>query len=127
MAKHDTDQQHEEEPLDPVMENVRRKMVRLQIVSSGVIIVSLMAVLLAVVYKVKSRAEPEKLASPTGFAVPADQPLAARAALPAGFEIQSVSNSGSQILFWGTLRGERKAIIFDLAVGRIVADVTVTN
>ncbi len=77
-------------------------MVRLQIVSSGVIIVSLMAVLLAVVYKVKSRAEPEKLASPTGFAVPADQPLAARAALPAGFEIQSVSNSAARSVLGNT-------------------------
>lgn len=127
MANQDTDQQQEDEPLDPVMENVRRKMVRLQIVSSGIIIVSLMAVLFAVVYKVKNRPEPEKLATPGSFVVPADQPLAARAALPAGFEIQSVSSSGSQILFWGSLRGERKAIIFDLAVGRIVADVTVTN
>lgn len=127
MANHDTDQQQDNEPLDPVMENVRRKMVRLQIVSSGIIIVSLMAVLFAVVYKVKSRAEPEKVATPAGFAVPADQPLAARAALPAGFEIQSVSSSGSQILFWGSLKGERKVLIFDLAVGRIIADVTVTN
>ena len=127
MVNHDTEHQQDDEPLDPVMENVRRKMVRLQIVSSGIIIVSLMAVLFAVVYKVKNRPEPEKLAAPAGFAVPADQPLSARAALPQGFEIQSVSSSGSQILFWGSLKGERKALIFDLSVGRIVADVTVTN
>lgn len=128
MAHLDPEQKHEDEPLDPVMENVRRKMVRLQIVSSGIIIISLMAVLFAVVYKVRSRAEAEKTAAaPTSFTVPADQPLTARAALPAGFEIQSVSNSGSQILFWGTLNGQKKALIFDIAVGRVVADIAVTN
>ncbi|MFD1745707.1 hypothetical protein ACFSE1_09570 [Rhizobium helianthi] len=127
MAHLEPEQKHEDEPLDPVMENVRRKMVRLQIVASGIIIVSLMAVLFAVVYKVRSRAEAEKIAAPTSFAVPADQPLAARATLPAGFEIQSVSHSGSQILFWGTLNGQKKALIFDIAVGRVVADIAVTN
>lgn len=127
MANLEPEQQHDDEPLDPVMENVRRKMVRLQIVSSGIIIVSLMAVLFAVVYKVRNKAAPQSASVPASFAVPADQPLVAKAALPTGFEIQSVSNSGSQILFWGTLNGERKALIYDLSVGRLVADVTVTN
>lgn len=127
MANLEPEQHPHDEPLDPVMENVRRKMVRLQIVSSGVIIISLMAVLFAVVYKVRNKAPAPTAAASSGFAVPADQPLAVRAALPRGFEIQSVSNSGSQILFWGTLNGERKALIYDLAVGRLVADVTVTN
>ena len=41
----------EEKPLDPAMESVRRKMVRLQIVSGAIMFVSLMAVFGAVVYK----------------------------------------------------------------------------
>lgn len=126
MANHEPEHL-EDEPLDPVMEKVRRKMVRLQIVSAGIMFVSLMAVLVAVVYKASNSSEAAKPAAPGGFAVPADQPLSATATLPAGFVIQSVSNSGSQILFFGTLVGTRKVMIFDLSVGRIVADVTVAE
>ncbi len=35
----------DDKPLDPAMENVRRKMVKLQLVSAGVMLVMLMAVL----------------------------------------------------------------------------------
>ncbi|RCS23730.1 hypothetical protein DUT91_10605 [Phyllobacterium salinisoli] len=42
----------EEPPLDPAMERVRRKMMRLLAVSIGVMLIGLMAVLAAVVYKV---------------------------------------------------------------------------
>lgn len=126
MANHEPEHQ-EDEPLDPVMEKVRRKMVRLQIVSAGIMFVSLMAVLVAVVYKASNTGETAKPAASGSFAVPADQPLAAIATLPAGFSIQSVSHSGSQILFYGTLSGTRKALIYDLSVGRITADVTMAE
>ncbi|MCY1667963.1 hypothetical protein [Rhizobium sp. SL86] len=126
MANHEPEHL-EEEPLDPVMEKVRRKMVRLQIVSAGIMFVSLMAVLVAVVYKASNTGEATKPVAASGFAVPADQPLSATATLPAGFVIQSVSSSGSQILFYGTLAGTRKAMIYDLSVGRIIADVTVAE
>jgi hypothetical protein len=121
----------DDEPLDPVMENVRRKMVRLQLVSGGIMFVSLMAVLIAVVYKAKNSGEAANagVAAPVtaGFAVPADQPLRTTAQLPAGFEILSVSQSGGQLLFYGTLNGERKALIFDLGVGRVIADVSIAG
>jgi hypothetical protein len=41
----------EEKPLDPDMEKVRRKMVRLLAVSIGIMFIGLMAVLGAIVYK----------------------------------------------------------------------------
>ncbi|WP_105383387.1 hypothetical protein [Neorhizobium alkalisoli] len=120
------DIEEKEEPLDPAMERIRRKMVLLQLVSGGILFVCFMAVLAAVVYKVAQRPDtPEPATSAGGFAVPAGQPLAATAALPAGFDIQSVSLSGGQILFYGLLAGDRKIFIFDLAAGRIVADVAV--
>ncbi|MGK6316557.1 hypothetical protein [Neorhizobium sp. DT-125] len=120
------DIEEQEEPLDPAMERIRRKMVLLQLVSGGILFVCFMAVLAAVVYKVAQRPDaPAAVASTGGFSVPAGQPLAAAAELPAGFSIQSVSLSGSQILFYGLLDGDRKVFIFDLAAGRIVADVTV--
>jgi hypothetical protein len=124
MSNFETDEQ-EEKPLDPVLEKLRRKMVRLQIVSAGVMFVSLMAVLAAVVYKVRHSPTPEK-AQTQSLSIPSDQPRAAMARLPAGFKVTSTALSGAQVLFFGTtVDGQSKAYVFDLAVGRIVADVTV--
>ncbi|MFA7415156.1 MAG: hypothetical protein WC048_11775 [Rhizobium sp.] len=126
MTNFEPDEQ-EEKPLDPALENVRRKMVRLQLVSAGIMFVSLMAVLAAVVYKA-TRTETREPAASTSLAIPADQPIAATANLPSGFTVQSTSLSGNQILFFGSMSdGTRRALVFDMTVGRIVADVTVTG
>lgn len=118
--------EEQEEPLDPAMERIRRKMVLLQLVSGGILFVCFMAVLAAVVYKVAQRpSEPAAVATNGGFLVPSGQPLAATAQLPAGFTVQSVSASGGQITFYGQLNGGQKVLVFDIAASRIVADVTV--
>lgn len=125
MSLQEPDEQ-EEKPLDPVMENVRRKMVRLQLVSAGVMLVMLMAVLGAIVYKVTRMDDKTAPSQAAGVAVPGDAPVAATAALPAGFTVADVALSGGQILFYGaTAAGEQKAIVFDIAAGRIVADIAV--
>jgi hypothetical protein len=118
--------EEKEEPLDPAMERIRRKMVILILVSGGILFVCFMAVLGAIVYKVSQRpaAAPASIASGS-LAVPSGQPLAVTAALPAGFNIQDVSLSGSQLVFYGLLDGDQKVFILDLVLGRIVADVTV--
>jgi hypothetical protein len=124
MPKPDLEEQ--EQPLDPAMENIRRKMVRLQLISGGIFLVCFMAVIAAIVYKISLRPQAPAIAATTGgYSVPSDQPLAVTAALPPGFDIQQVSLSGSQILFYGALNGMPKVFIFDLTVGRVVADVTV--
>lgn len=120
------DPEEQEAPLDPAMERIRRKMVLLQLVSGGILFVCFMAVLAAVVYKVAQRPETAPAAT-AGNSVPADQPLASSVTLPEGFEVQSVSLSGSQMLFYGAIGGQQKALVFDLTVGRIVADVTVAG
>ncbi|OLP44198.1 hypothetical protein [Rhizobium oryziradicis] len=126
MSNFDTDEQ-DEKPLDPVLEKVRRKMVRLQIVSAGVMFISLMAVLTAVVYKVRHSPTPEK-AQTEAFSIPSDQPRAANVHLPAGFKVTSTALSATQILFYGTTaEGQSKAYVFDLAIGRVVAEVTVAQ
>ena len=127
MANVEPDEQ-EEKPLDPAMENVRRKMVKLQLVSAGIMMVMFLAVLVAIVYKVT---RPDPSARPiagNGLAIPADRPIVAAALLPPGFTVLSTGLSAGQILFYGTLPdGTRKALVFDLSVGRIVADVTVAG
>ena len=127
MAHLDDDEQ-EDKPLDPAMESVRRKMVKLQLVSGGIMMLMFMAVLAAIVYKVTRPDGTEKPVASSGLAIPADQPLNLTASLPTGFTVGSTDLSNNQILFYGTMAdGTRKALVFDLSVGRIVADVTVAG
>ncbi|WEX76923.1 hypothetical protein PYH37_005276 [Sinorhizobium numidicum] len=124
MTAIDPDDQ-EDKPLDPAMENVRRKMVRLQLVSAGVMLVMLMAVLGTIVYKL-TRTEGGADPAETMATVPGDAPVSAIAALPAGFSVSDIALSGSQLLFYGSLPGaEPRAIVFDMKAGRIIADITV--
>ncbi|WP_275784831.1 hypothetical protein [Pararhizobium gei] len=118
--------EQEDKPLDPVMENVRRKMIRLQLVSAGVMMVMLMVVLGAIVYKL-TRLDDREGAGSAAATVPSDAPVAATAALPPGFQVSDVALSGGQILFYGIMPGgEGKAIVFDIGAGRIVSDIAVT-
>lgn len=124
MSQIDTDEQ-EEKPLDPVMENVRRKMVRLQLVSAGIMLVMFMAVLGAIVYKV-TRPDPRAAVSGTsGVPIGTDR-VSVTAALPAGFAVSDVSLSGGQVLFYGTATGgEKQALVFDIATGQMIAEIAV--
>lgn len=128
MSNIENDEQ-EDKPLDPVMENVRRKMMRLQLVSGGIMFLMFLAVLAAIVYKINTReSKPDATlsASSSGVAVPSDAPVKATVALPDGFAVSAVSQSGGQILFYGvTADGARKAILFDIAAGRTVAEIDV--
>ena len=116
----------EDKPLDPVMENVRRKMMRLQLVSGGIMLLMFMAVLVAIVYKINTREGKPQAQAAGGLAVPSDAPLRATATLPAGFAVSAVSHAGGQILFYGvTADGARKAFLFDIAASRVVAEIDV--
>ena len=121
----------EDKPLDPVMENVRRKMMRLQLVSGGIMLLMFMAVLAAIVYKINTReSKPDAAVSSSsgGLAVPSDAPVQATATLPDGFAVSAVSQSGGQILFYGVMAdGARKAFLFDIAAGRTVAEIGIAG
>lgn len=127
---HIDDENPEDKPLDPVMEGVRRKMVKLQLISGGIMAVLFLAVLVSIFYKLtrdEGGAEPVATTSQP-FAVPSDQPLSLTANLTAGFRVVQTSLSGSQMLIYGeTADGARKAYVFDLALGRIIADVTLAG
>ncbi|MCZ8178566.1 MAG: hypothetical protein O9309_06045 [Rhizobium sp.] len=127
---HIDDENQEDKPLDPVMEGVRRKMVKLQLISGGIMATLFLAVLVSIFYKLtqdQGGTEPVAATSQP-FAVPSDQPLSLTANLPAGFRVAQTSLSGSQMLIYGeTAAGERKAFVFDLALGRIIADVTLAG
>lgn len=126
MSNIETDDQ-EEKPLDPVMENVRRKMIRLQLVSGGIMLLMFIAVLAAIVYKITTRdGKPQAASVTSGVAVPSDAPVKATAALPDGFAVSAVSQSNGQILFYGVMAdGARRAFLFDIASGRTVAEIDI--
>lgn len=116
-----------EKPLDPAMEKVRRKMIRLLAISIGVMMAGLMAVLFAIVYKMNSRTD--ATAPDTAITVPAGKGMmTGEIALPEGAQINSQSLSGNRILFDLSLPdGKREAAIYDLAAGRFVARYALTN
>lgn len=127
---HIDDENQEDKPLDPAMESVRRKMVKLQLVSGGIMATLFLAVLVSIFYKLTrdDGGAPPVAQTSQPFLVPSDQPLNLTANLPAGFKVVQTSLSGSQMLIYGeTAAGERKAFIFDLPLGRIIADVTLAG
>jgi len=127
MVKVETDEE-EDKPLDPAMEKVRRKMVRLLVVSIGIMFVGVMAVLAGVVYRVLQSGEDATVSTAAPLTVPADAPLRAIADLPAGFRIDDVSLDGSNILFFGRDADNRpNAYIFDVVTGRMAARIDIRN
>lgn len=116
-----------EKPLDPEMEKIRRKMVRTLVISIGTMVIGLMAVAGAIVYKVSSGSNGQRSEN-AGGRVPAQAPQEAAAALPAGFSVSQVALDGSRILLFGKAAdGSMHAYVYDTAVGRLTADVTVAK
>ena len=118
--------EHEEEkPLDPEMERVRQKMVRLLVVSIGIMILGVMAVLAGVVYKVMNPDTQTEIVAGEPFAVPADAPLEVSASLPDGFTVDDVALDGSRILFYGSRSdGSAAALVIDVSTGRTIAEIS---
>lgn len=107
----------EDKPLDPAFEKVRRKMVRLLVVSIGVMLAGLMAVLFAIVYRIG-------LAAPSAPATVAVQPFAQRTGtirLPKGAAVLSQALSGAQLALHLRLAdGAETIVLYDTVADRIV-------
>jgi hypothetical protein len=116
----------EEKPLDPEMEKVRRKMVRLLAVSIGIMFIGLMTVLGAIVYKFTQDDAADSQVAGQTMPLPGDGPLEAVATLPQGFAVESVALDGTRIGFFGRAAdGSQRLIVHDVSLGRIVSDVVV--
>lgn len=101
-----------EEPLDPAVERVRRKLVRLLMVSSGVMVLGFAAVVAAVVYRVSRDDAP-------ATAEPVDLPVAAAALLDASVD-------GDTLVL--TIGGEQPRIeVRRLTDGAVVAQFNLTG
>jgi hypothetical protein len=101
-----------EKPLDPAVENVRRKMVRMLLVTMGVTFLGLMAVVAALVYRVSERREDPAVAVEDAVPVPVGEGRAlADAALDAAGERALLRLSGTA--------GD-ELLLLDLASGTVV-------
>jgi hypothetical protein len=116
-----------EKPLDPAMEKVRRKMIRLLAISISVMMAGLMAVLFAIVYKMNSR--PDASLTETAVTMPTGtDEIAGTIALPEGARINGQSLSGNRIMLDLSFpNGKRELVVFDMAANRFAARYTLTN
>ena len=100
----------DEKPLDPAVENVRRKMVRFFAINIGILMIALMAVLGAVVYKA------------TRPAAPSGEVITGEIRLEPGERILSQAvGDGRLSLLVESANGERAIIIIDTQDGRVIA------
>lgn len=114
----------QEAPLDPAFEKVRRKMIRLLIISSSVIILGLMAVVFSIVYRV-NKLPPDAAPATTAqqdVAPPAQQSIT----LPEGFVVESTSLSGNRVLISGAgADGRKRLLIHDIGTGQRVTEIEI--
>ncbi|MBB3147358.1 hypothetical protein FHS21_003778 [Phyllobacterium trifolii] len=127
MANINPDIDGDEQPLDPAMERVRRKMIRLLAVSIGIMVIGLMAVLTAIVYKI-SQPVPE-VATAVRSEAPG-QPLGAALAgeaitLDPGTRILSHNLANNTLSLETRLAdGTRQILLYDIATKRVVARIS---
>ena len=107
----------EEEPLDPAVEAIRVKMVRLLAISGGIMMLGLMAVLISIVYKVNQ------------VEVPKAKPVVAKTnneiVVPAGSQVIQTSQSNGRITLTLRLADGSTSIQVHDASGALVASYAV--
>ena len=113
----------EEKPLDPAVENVRRKLVRFIAINLSLLAIALMAVVGALVYKSATATPPAPPAGEAGVEVPSPEGVVeGQIPLPSGAKIVSQSLSGNRLSLSLELPGGGRAIyIYDVASRRTVA------
>jgi uncharacterized SAM-binding protein YcdF (DUF218 family) len=113
------DIQTDDNPLDPAVERVRRKLVRFIVINLGILFLALMAVVGALVYRATRVETPP--APPTEFQVPAGGAAYGEIALPQGARIVSHALSGNRMSLQVDLTGGARSIfVYDMVEGRMV-------
>lgn len=119
------DDLEDEKPLDPATEKVRRKMVRLLAVSIGVMMVGLMAVLGAIVYKFNDSGRQAATREAGSAPLPYEN-LEGRIDLPDRAEIVSASLDADRVLLHIRLPdGASSLLVYSLERNRIIARVAI--
>ncbi|WP_312795989.1 fimbrial protein [Tianweitania sp.] len=114
----------DDKPLDPAVENVRRKLVRFMAINLGLLFLALMAVVLAIVYRWTRTPEPEAVPAAETATIPQGDDRIQSIPLPDGTRVTGQSLSGNRVAL-DTIEpnGNRVLVIYDFAAGRIIARV----
>lgn len=129
----DHNETEDEKPLDPEMEKVRRKMVRLLGVSLGIMSIGIMAVLAGVIYKINDNREDEDTTADAAIvALNSGHILALQdemdVVLPLGFQIRDIDLDGQYAAIFGTdSDGQDMLLIVDLPQAAIISQVLLRN
>lgn len=107
----------EDKPLDPATEKVRKKLVKFSAVFMGLNMLALMAVLVAIVYKISGSGEEEAAAAAGAPVEPGFERLVD---VPDGSRLLSASRNGNEVTLVLELAGGRQAVWFvDIASGNV--------
>jgi len=129
-----TNNPNDDKPLDPAVERVRRKMMRLMIISVAIMMVGLMAVIGAIFYKISGGGK-EKIATPPSEQKMPVSPLSTldvtkdivgNIDLPQGSRILKADMDGERILL--SVRHENGAMslwVYDLSANRVFARIAI--
>lgn len=110
----------EEKPLDPAIERVRRRMMRLMLVSIGIMMIGLMAVLFGIVYKLSSSGT----SAPAGSHMEFD----ALITLAPGSRVVSTALEGGQlVVLVEDEAGRQSILLLDPVTGRQAGRFTFTT
>ncbi|TPK95627.1 fimbrial protein [Mesorhizobium sp. B2-4-14] len=126
MVRPIADEDHEK-PLDPEVEKVRRKLIRFVGINLGLLLLALMVVIGALVYK--ARNTPPASPSLAGdVQAPAGEPIGADIVLPVGAKVVSQSLSGNRISIDAELAdGGRTIFVYDTAERRLIGRFAIRN
>ena len=115
----------DDKPLDPVLEKVRKKMLRLLAVSLGIMFAGIMALLIAIVYKATGEDESAQTASQsTQSQMIVDFPKDLEIILPLGFSVRNFDLDGSRAAVYGVGSDDaERVIIVDLLSGDILSTI----
>lgn len=111
----------DEKPLDPAVERVRKKMLRMMIVSVGIMLIGLMAVLGAIVYKLGKYGEDKTVSASTNapLQVPEAASIIGAIDIPDDAKVISATKDGQQILLTVQLGdGKQQLWLYDIATAR---------
>jgi hypothetical protein len=115
----------QEKPLDPEVEGVRKKLLRFMAINLGLLLLALMVVIGALVYKARN-APPAS--PPLDIQVPAGEPVSGDIVLPVGAKVVSQSLSDNRISIDAELAdGSRTIFVYDIAERRIIGRFAIRN
>ncbi len=124
-----TDQVEDEKPLDPKVEKIRRKMVRLLVVSIGIMMIGLIAVLVAIFYKINQSGKNEESDFTRRIVVDNDTLSTENTILlPKGARHIASSLDGDRILLTIELAGgKRQLLVYNMTEAKILARYSLGN